>query len=164
MRTEFGFARTSCACDWCRSWCERMPGYLIPSDLERLIPAGADPYLWAADNLRASDGAIVSIGHQKVRVPSLTPADVDGRCVNLQDDGRCAVHDNAPFGCAFFDCSDSPERTLNGPLSRAGIDALMADWRVEGGTLYTRIWAFLAYRNLVSVDVVEAWREQLKGK
>lgn len=35
---EFAFARTVCSCRLCRLWCEHMPGFLVPSDLDRLIP------------------------------------------------------------------------------------------------------------------------------
>ena len=35
-RTEFDFCRTACGCEECRQGCYRMPGYLIPADLERI--------------------------------------------------------------------------------------------------------------------------------
>jgi hypothetical protein len=35
-RTEFGFTRTVCACDRCIRYCQHLPGYLIPADLERI--------------------------------------------------------------------------------------------------------------------------------
>src|SRR5208337_1439820 len=58
-RTEFGLERTACGCGACVTNCRFMPGFLIPSDLERMIPAGVDPYLWADKNLLASPGALV---------------------------------------------------------------------------------------------------------
>ena len=36
-RTEFGFARSICACPACRVFCHYVPGFLVPSDLERLL-------------------------------------------------------------------------------------------------------------------------------
>ena len=47
MREEFGFQRITCSCRKCSLWCEFVPGSLVPSDLDRLIPVGDDPLLWA---------------------------------------------------------------------------------------------------------------------
>ena len=56
VREEFGFRRNVCACRKCSLWCEHVPGALVPSDLERLIPDGDDPFQWAEVHLRASPG------------------------------------------------------------------------------------------------------------
>jgi hypothetical protein len=42
VRSEFGFHRTKCACELCSFWCRVMPGFLVPSDLQRLCPPGED--------------------------------------------------------------------------------------------------------------------------
>ena len=107
-RAEFGIARSSCACRDCQRNCRHMPGFLIPADLTRMIPPGADPFLWAEANLLASPGALVAKDGKLFRIPTLVPAvKADGSCIHLtggKRNGKCAIHEIAPFGCAFFDC------------------------------------------------------------
>src|SRR6266446_1724770 len=104
-RTEFGLERTTCACEVCKTNCRFMPGYLIPSDLDRMIPIGVDPLTWAEMNLLASPGALVMKNLQFFRIPTLVPSTkADGSCINLTPEGLCSIHETAPFGCAFFDC------------------------------------------------------------
>jgi hypothetical protein len=111
-----------------------MPGFLIPSDLERMVPAGENVYLWADKNLLASPGALVAKDGRFFRVRTLVPATKkDGSCVHLDDALRCGIHATAPFGCAFFDCG--PER---GELSHRGLNAVMQAW-ADGG-LYAQLW------------------------
>jgi hypothetical protein len=111
-----------------------MPGFLIPADLERIIPAGADPYLWADKNLLASPGALVLKGGQPFRIHTLVPAvKKDGSCIHLTLEQRCDIHAAAPFGCAFFDCG--PER---GDLSSQGLVEVMKAW--QAGSLYAKLW------------------------
>jgi hypothetical protein len=96
VRTEFGLQRTACACERCSLFCRHMPGYLVPSDLERLIPPGEDPFVWAKIHLRA-------VMPVPGGFPNLVPAQLpNGHCHWLED-GKCAVWQNSPFGCAFFD-------------------------------------------------------------
>lgn len=106
VRTEFGFHRTKCACELCSFWCRSMPGFLVPSDLQRLCPPGEDLMTWAKEHLWASQGFIVfdTKTGDFVQIPSLVPAkQASGHYHWLQPDGRCAVHDDSPFGCAFLD-------------------------------------------------------------
>jgi hypothetical protein len=118
MRTEFGAPRTNCSCKMCRLNCKVMPGYLIPADLERMIPAGADPFRWAEENLLASPGALVMKRGKSFRIPTLVPATKpDGSCIHLTKDERCDIHDVAPFGCAFFDCGPEPPGVANQGLA-----------------------------------------------
>ena len=61
---------------------------------------------WAREHLRASKGLQVfnPMTGKKLQIPSLVPAkQSNGHCHWLQSDGRCAVHENSPFGCAFLD-------------------------------------------------------------
>ena len=137
-RTEFGVERSVCACGNCQINCRFMPGMLIPADLPRLIPAGVDPFAWADANLLASPGALVTRNGEVFRVPTLVPAvKADGSCIHLGEGGRCGVHQDAPFGCAFFSCG--PE--IPG-MSARGITAIYRD-PPEG--LYKRLWARLSY-------------------
>jgi hypothetical protein len=84
-----------------------MPGSLIPTDLDRLIPPGADPLAWAREHLRTTQGYIEmnsQTGAMRGFPPRLVPAArADGSCHWLRSDGSCEVHANAPFGCAFYD-------------------------------------------------------------
>jgi len=74
VRTEFGYERSSCACKECRRWCFHLPGYLIPADLKRMIPAHAQSFDWAEQNLLASPGALVVKDRVLFRIPTLVPA------------------------------------------------------------------------------------------
>jgi len=62
--------------------CRFMPGFLIPADLTRIIPPGADPVIWAEANLLASpgddgDGSGIFADHEKAKHDKpVTPADV----------------------------------------------------------------------------------------
>jgi hypothetical protein len=106
-RTEFGFRRTVCACHECTLNCRYLPGYLVPTDLERIqlyLSTRQDLLAWARQHLLASPGALVLHKGQVVRIPTLVPARrADGACTFLTGDDRCAIHPMAPFGCAFFD-------------------------------------------------------------
>lgn len=141
MRTEFGLPRTTCGCDSCVTNCRYMPGFLIPQDLERLIPPGIEGpaiYEWAERNLLASPGALAmdTTTGNTFRIGTLVPAvKPDGSCIHLTADRLCDIHPAAPFGCAFFDCG--PER--NG-VSR---DGLMAVLRAHREGLYGQIWRHL---------------------
>lgn len=74
-KQEFGFERTVCACRKCQLWFEHQPGYLVPSDLTRLIPPDVDPFVWAEEHLRASRGHIVfsTASGTVMSIPSLVP-------------------------------------------------------------------------------------------
>lgn len=96
-RTEFGFPRTTCGCADCEVNCRYMPGFLIPADLERMIPEGADPFVWAEKNVLASPGALAMQGGKTFRIHTLVPATKkDGSCIHLAEDGRCLIHEVSP--------------------------------------------------------------------
>lgn len=147
VRTEFGFRRTTCACELCSFWCRIMPGFLVPSDLKRLCPPGEDLMTWARQHLRASQGFIyvnTNTG-EVVQIPSLVPAkQPNGNCHWLQADGRCAVHDASPFGCAFLDqhLKDREARERN----EAGRLARLEDFANDGP--YSQVWHTLMEEGL----------------
>jgi hypothetical protein len=151
MRTEFGFERTSCECRVCRRNCMYMPGFLIPADLERMIPVGSDPLKWAEDNLLASPGALVMKNGNTFRIPTLVPAvKPDGSCIHYRQ-RKCQIWENSPFGCAFFDCG--PER---GGMSHLGLIEICELWVRQDESLYVQIWLHLAELKLFqeSADVL----------
>src|SRR5437762_9516532 len=99
-REQHGFRRTECACAFCTAPCRHVPGSLDVSDLARLCPAGRDVFAWAEEHLRA-----VTDKPYPTLVPARGP---DGHC-HWYFDGGCAVHDRAPYSCAFFDAHMSEE-------------------------------------------------------
>ena len=129
-RTEFGASRLSCDCDICKAACRYFPGNLLPSDLERLIPEQADPYVWAAEHLLADEGGLL-----KTR---LKP---DGSCHWFQG-GKCEVWENSPFGCAFFACLkvQSPEEA---DRLRTAAKEVVSKALADKTSLYRRLWDYL---------------------
>lgn len=141
MRTEFGRERNFCACKTCVENCRHMPGFLIPADLPRMLPADQSPLVWAEANLLASPGAKVIYQGQLMRIPTLVPATKpDGSCIHLK--GRnCQIYQVAPFGCAFFSCSSYDPK-----LSELGLKEIVRD--ASSGGLYTRLWQHLDRKGL----------------
>lgn len=146
-RTEFGLTRTTCACFKCSVWCQHMPGFLVPSDLDRLIPEGVDPYCWAEEHLRASPGLRLTDPETRVtiNIPSLVPAKAaTGHC-HWYVNGLCAVHDNSPFGCAYYkQCQQTS--TQADKISWAGRHARAVAF--EGEHLYAKLWTHLWKKGL----------------
>jgi hypothetical protein len=114
-----------------------MPGFLIPADLERMIPTDTDPLQWAEANLLASPGAIVAKEGELFRIPTLVMATKpDGSCIYYVK-RRCQIWETSPFGCAFFGCGSQHHELL----SEKGLFAVLRAWRKP--SLYTRIWNHL---------------------
>jgi hypothetical protein len=160
-RTEFGFARTICACHECTLNCRHIPGYLIPADLERIHRHHApnqDMDDWALQHLLASPGAVVLCKGQHARILTLVPARrPDGACTFLTDEGRCSIHAVAPFGCSFFDSHQSREESDR--RSKRGLQAIVEAW--NGNGLYARLWMALAEAGFVA-PTPELARQQLR--
>jgi hypothetical protein len=134
-REEWGFARTVCGCSFCAVGCHQRPGCLVPADLDRLCPPGCDAFTWAEEHLRARVGE-----SYPVLVPARRP---EGPCHWLYE-GRCAVHAQAPYGCAFFDAHMSEAEVER--RYAAAAEALRADPSAVG--MYTRVWRHLRDRGL----------------
>jgi hypothetical protein len=142
-RREFGQERTTCSCSGCVLNCRFMPGFLLPSDLGRMIPKNSDPFMWAESNLLASPGALVMKDGHTFRIPTLVPATkADGSCIHLTSGANCAIHENAPFGCAFFDCG--PERA---GLANKAMTVIFRELSGET-SLYREIWLHLNAKGL----------------
>jgi Fe-S-cluster containining protein len=139
MRTEFGFERTICGCDECVNNCRRISGSLIPNDLERLLPSGTEEALaWAMGNLMASPGAIVIVGGEKHRIPTLVPARLSNGVCKFLVGNRCSIHENAPYGCAFF--GHMPDSESN-KRSWKGLQSIFTD--SENARVYQALWMIL---------------------
>ena len=122
--------RTSCACRKCQLCCQHMPGMLIPEDLPHFAP----------DDLRASPGALVVLEDGRPRrIRTITPAARDnGTCIFFRD-GRCAVHELSPAGCACTDMHADARQADR--VSQTLLSAIMADW--EAGGPYSELWGKL---------------------
>jgi Fe-S-cluster containining protein len=110
MIDRSSFTRTKCACRDCVACCKRQPGPLAPGDYERI-----QKHLGATDaemrsRFWASPGALIKelITGKVHRVGTITPRMRRGRCVFLDDNDRCSIHEVAPFGCAYFDPHMTP--------------------------------------------------------
>lgn len=122
-RKSFGQHRTKCACRDCSIPCEHMPGMLVPEDLQPIYQAtktdGEHFMDWASRCLLASPGALVGsvAAGTTFRIPTIVPARQPGssRCTFLADDGKCTIHEVAPYGCAF----------ANSHMTRAEGDAVV---------------------------------------
>lgn len=136
---RYGVERTRCGCGLCQVFCRYVPGRLDPTDLARLgpEPGQGDLYTWAEEHLRA----IPDVGE-----PRLVPArNARGHCHWFLD-GRCLVHVQAPFGCAYFDAHmDQAEVDRR---SRLASEEVRRDAAVEGP--YLRIWRYLCGRGLTA--------------
>ncbi len=136
-REQHGFARTRCPCEFCRVYCRHIPGTLDVADLTRLCPADQDVFAWAELHLRALTDK---------SSPTLVPARrSNGHCHWLVQ-GLCAVHADAPFGCAFFDAHmDDAEVERR---RAATVEARNRDARENG--LYYRVWQQLCRKGLTA--------------
>jgi hypothetical protein len=135
-----------------------MPGFLIPSDLERMIPADTNPFRWAELNLLASPGAVVAKDGVTFRIPTLVMAvKPDGSCIHYAK-RQCQIWETSPFGCAFFDCTEKPEHNL---LSRKGLQAVLKAGN-ESDSLYRRLWAHL-WDSELRAEPPEVKRERMNA-
>lgn len=141
--TRLGHARTSCGCPACAVSCRFVPGMLIPGDLARLAPSLSWPVLlaWARTHVLASPGALVMKNGVFFRIPTLVPARQahGSACHWLTADGRCAVHHDAPYGCACFDAHQDGNEGHR--RSGDGLQAILADRAAQG--VYARLWQAL---------------------
>jgi hypothetical protein len=130
-----GFQRTRCGCELCQAYCRHMPGTLDPADLPRLCPPGQDVFTWAEHHLRALTDQ---------PDPALVPSRrAEGPC-HWYFDGKCAVHDSAPYSCAFFDAHMPPSEVDR--RVAATLQAIREDATADG--LYRRVWLHLCRKGL----------------
>lgn len=146
-RTEFGFTRTECACRECQVNCRRIPGYLIPDDIERISHHLGYKNVgeFAYDYLLASPGAtVMGTGGRISQIPTIVPRrKSEGySCVFLDSDNRCSIHTVSPYGCSFFDCHQSHEEANR--RSSRGLQEIARHWAAgSAATAYTVLWRLL---------------------
>jgi hypothetical protein len=136
-RSDFGFSRTTCGCEYCKVYCRHMPGSLAVPDLERLCPVGQDVFAWAEQHLRALTDK---------PYPTLVPARLENGQCHWFFAEQCAVHAAAPYSCAFFDAHMSDEEARK--RSEASIQSRRAD--AAGNGVYYRVWLHLRARGLTA--------------
>jgi hypothetical protein len=138
VRQRHGFSRTVCDCVFCRVPCRHVPGGLDPEDLDRLCPPGQDLFAWAEEHLRA-------LTNQPY--PILVPARAAHGGCHWHFQGKCAVHENAPYGCAFFDAHQSDSEVAQ--RYAATVRARQQDAAQQG--IYYQVWLYLCQRGLIGV-------------
>jgi Fe-S-cluster containining protein len=154
-RTEFGVARTVCACSACIANCRFVAGSLIPADLNRIAEYldEADLTRFAFDNLLASPGAIICSKSRLIRIRTLVPARrADGACRFLTAGDRCSIHAVSPYSCAMFDCKQSREEA--DALSLRGLMEVAKAW--QRGDLYAQLWLMLYRAGRIAPSPIEA--------
>lgn len=151
-RSQHGFQRTVCDCEFCRAPCRHVPGSLDVADLDKLCPQGQDIFAWAEQHLRA----VIDKPY-----PTLVPARHEGGACHWHYEGRCLVHAHAPYSCAFFDMHmDAAEIARR---SAATIASRQKDADAEG--LYFRVWLYLQRRGLTApAGNREALNDELRKK
>jgi Fe-S-cluster containining protein len=160
-RTEFGAARTECACRSCVANCRFVPGALIPADLHRIAEYlnESDLTRFAFDNLLASPGAIIYTMGGLIRIRTLVPARrADGACRFLTAEDRCLVHAVSPYSCAMFDHTQSREEA--DALSLRGLMEVARAW--QRGDLYAQLWMMLYHAGRFAPSPIEA-RERMRA-
>jgi Fe-S-cluster containining protein len=107
------FQRSICACEADRHQCRVHPGFLIPSDIPRIVAhvsAQRGEPAEVLTLLSPSRGFVLREREsQKItRLPTIIPMrKPDGSCMFLDAQERCTIHEVAPFGCAYFDMHES---------------------------------------------------------
>lgn len=112
------YARTTCACPDCQACCTQQPGSLAAGELEAIAAHLGKPVHAVLAKFWASPGALVQNSRTgaQLRVGTITPRLVRGRCVFLDAESRCTIHAVAPYGCRMFDthmqAADAQPRSL----------------------------------------------------
>ena len=153
-RTEFGLKRIVCDCLACSRFCLAMPGYLVPSDIQRIAERLNEPDMarFAFDNLLASPGAIVIANGAYRAIPTIVPArKPDGSCRFLKN-GRCEIHAEALYGCAYFSVEQTKEEA--DAISARGLQEIAKAWRSDD--LYAQLWLMLYHAGRIAPSPIEA--------
>lgn len=129
--------------------CQYIPGYLIPSDLQKISKhLGYDnAILWGLDNLLASPGAVVLYQGKRLSIRTLVPQRQENTHCKFLKNNLCTIHSISPFGCAYFDSDmtrDEADRR-----STAGLIEVMKEWTYSFSD-YTGLWTILFLQGKVS--------------
>ena len=147
--------RTVCDCDVCQAGCRTMPGYLVPEDL---------PFFDVKD-LRRSEGATVVVRGRLLDIPTLVPTQKEnGECVFYQN-GKCSVHEHAPYGCRMFSTCSSHLDPQDQQKRYHGIELCLTDMNQNGE--YSRLAqtiekALPRTERLMAYRILVDWLESLE--
>ena len=101
------FSRTICDCPQCQKCCHVQPGHLLPGQMEKIADYLKQTIEEVKQFFWASPGALVQSAKTGIqfRIGTITPKFDKHKkaCVFLSDEGKCRIHAEAPYGCAFFD-------------------------------------------------------------
>lgn len=156
------FERHSCTCEWCVRACKVQPGMLIPSDLAKIgimsieyarLHLVASVNQWMPFKSPSKSGVVIIRHLVPMRVPSFRKKRLRP-CHWLVKD-RCTIHENAPFGCAYFNACMRRAMIAVDPISlrrqqsrvRWGLEQIADEWRgwYDGQpSQYVRFWNTLA--------------------
>ena len=127
--------RTYCDCDQCKVPCHHQPGYLVPSDVDRIAKnLGTTREFFVKTTLRAVNTHVTVDDGEEFDIPLLTPVLArDGGCILFdKDKGQCLVHQVAPYGCRCFNaCSpqdDDHERNADAFAAIMEDPKYLEDW------------------------------------
>lgn len=154
-----GFERNICACDDCKSACRHMSGMCAVQDIIQWQAQHGETFnAWALIHLAASPGALILRNGAIERLHTIVPARLPtGGCHWLTRQEMCAIHDDAPYGCAFFSfhlsTSEGNER------SYAALADIAYDWETVGP--YSRLWLRLDAEGRC-VEAPEVARQRLR--
>jgi Fe-S-cluster containining protein len=153
-RTEFGFTRIVCACSACARFCIALPGYLVPSNIQRIAERLNEPDIvqFSFDNLLASPGAIVIANGAYRTIPTLVPARKPDASCRFLKNGRCEIHAEAPYGCAYFSAEQTKEEA--DAISARGLQEIAKAWRSDD--LYAQLWLMLYHAGRIAPSPIEA--------
>ena len=117
--------RVECGCGVCQSYCERIPGWFKPGELEK---AAELKHMTPAEFFKEFVTVDYCVGDTVFALRPRTVAEVGGevssfnpyrnRCVFFTDDGKCEIHTAKPYECATSGCqvdlpSDWHKQTAN---------------------------------------------------
>ena len=157
----YGFVRTYCACETCQDYCKNISGMVSPLDLKRWQCTLRDGFEdWAFYHLAASPGALAQMHGKIIEIPTICMARrrPNGQCVMLTPSLQCSIHEDAPYGCAYFDHTLSGSAEGN-KRSEAALLDILYDWTTDGP--YSALWQKLAAAGH-TVEAPEISRQKLK--
>lgn len=167
-RAEFGYSRTECACHECAINCRFVPGFLVPSDVERIGHQLGYTNLvrFAFENLAASPGATVmdSTTGRVFRIPTLVPQRQPNHACKFLCEGDCRIHAVAPYGCAMFD-AHQPDEEANRRSAR-GLQEIAREWAREARSMYVCLWQMLDAAGLRAVppEIARRWMQEAASR
>ena len=131
--------RTICDCMVCKKNCMVIPGYLVPGDIESIkkyFKYNKITHDFCRDFLLASPGALVMKENKIYRIPTLVPSrNMKGYCIFFSADEKCLIHKVSPFGCRYFDHSQTKQE--GDKISIYGLNQIIQS------KFYLEIWKML---------------------